>query len=285
MHRLLTKHGVTRLLVIATALTTISIVGAGTGPAYSTTRAATSPPATAGGWYLALGDSVAAGYQPGSGDDLTGGYVGHVWQTLQSPTTKTQLRNLACDHESSITFTLGGTCHYEEGSQLAQALVFLRAHATTTRLVTVTVGGNDVTPCLTQPDPVSCAQQVLTALATRLSTALVDVHIAAPGAQIVVTNYYNPYLAAWFTNPGLATLSTTLQTALNATIASATATAGGATADVASAFKSTDTTLVNGVPTNVTTICTLTWMCTNNDDHPNDVGYAAIGAAVIAKLN
>ncbi|MDX6326467.1 MAG: hypothetical protein QOK15_2821, partial [Nocardioidaceae bacterium] len=208
-----------------------------------------------------------------------------VRQELQSPTMKTQLRNLACDHETSTTFTGGGSCQYEEGSQLSQALVFLHAHATTTRLVTVTVGGNDVTPCLPQADPLSCARQALGGLATSLSKALNELHAAAPGAKIVVTNYYDPYLAAWFTNPGLASLSTTLQAALNNTLASAAAEAGATIADLASAFESTDTTLVNGVPTNVSMICRLTWMCTNNDDHPNDAGYAVIAAAVAAKLN
>ena len=36
------------------------------------------------GWYLALGDSLAAGYQPGQGDDPTGGYVGGVLDAVRS---------------------------------------------------------------------------------------------------------------------------------------------------------------------------------------------------------
>ena len=43
-------------------------------------------------------------------------------------------------------------------------------------------------------------------------------------------------------------------------------------------------TLVQGVPANVVTICRLTWMCTSNDDHPNDAGYALIAATVVAQL-
>jgi lysophospholipase L1-like esterase len=286
MRQILGTRGATKRAVVAAASAAAvcaSVLVAASPPA----RAASPPPAAAGGWYLALGDSVAAGYQPTTNDNPTGGYVGYVLQALQQqrPTTKTQLRNLACDHETSTTFTVGGSCTYEEGSQLSQALVFLRAHASTTRLVTVTLGGNDVTPCLPQPNPQSCTQQALSGLATRLAAALAEVHAAAPSAQIVVTNYYNPYLAAWFTNPALATLSTTLQSALNGTIASAAASAGASTADVASAFKSTDTTLVNGVPTNVLTICQLTWMCTSNNDHPNDAGYAVIGAAIVAQVN
>ena len=36
---------------------------------------------------------------------------------------------------------------------------------------------------------------------------------------------------------------------------------------------------------NVATICQLTWMCTSNDDHPNDAGYTVIATTVVAKLS
>ena len=35
---------------------------------------------------------------------------------------------------------------------------------------------------------------------------------------------------------------------------------------------------------NVAAICQLTWMCTSNDDHPNNTGYAVIATTVVAKL-
>jgi lysophospholipase L1-like esterase len=272
-----------RLALLGTALATVSLTLFASA-AYANAQTASSGGSSQTGWYLALGDSVAVGYQPGLGDDPRGGYVGHVLQVLRTSAPKTQLRNLACDGETSITFVSGGKCSYEEGSQLAQALVFLRAHSSTTHLVTVTIGGNDLTPCLTNADPRTCAQAALGTLAANLQQSLTSVHAAAPGAKIVVTNYYDPFLALWFTNPELATLSTTLQAALNDTIASVTSGIGGATADVATAFKSTDTTLVQGVPTNVATICQLTWMCTKNDDHPNDAGYAVIATTVVAKF-
>jgi lysophospholipase L1-like esterase len=266
---------------IALATVLLTLFASSVGANAQTAASGGSSPA---GWYLALGDSVATGYQPGLGDDPQGGYVGRVLPFLRTSAPQTQLRNLACDGETSITFVSGGKCGYEEGSQLAQALVFLRAHSSATRLVTLTIGGNDLTPCLTKADPVTCAQAALGTLAANLRQSLASVHAAAPGARIVVTNYYDPFLALWFTNPDLATLSTTLQGALNDTIASVTSGIGGATADVAAAFKSTDATLIDGVPTNVATICQLTWMCTKNDDHPNDAGYAVIATTVVAKL-
>ncbi len=242
------------------------------------------PQTPATSWYLALGDSIAAGYQPGLGDDPSGGYAGRVLTALNSPSGKTQLRNLGCGRETSTTFVQGGQCAYEQGSQLAQAVVFLRSHSTTTRLVTLTVGGQDVIPCLSAADPQGCVSTQLTTLATNLGRALSQLHAAAPTARIVVTNYYDPYLAAWFTSPDLASLSLNLLSALNSSIGAVTTASGDDIADVASAFQTNNATLVNGIPLNVLTVCQLTWMCSQNDDHPNDAGYTVIASAVRAKL-
>jgi hypothetical protein len=90
---------------------------------------------------------------------------------------------------------LGGKCSYEENSQLAQALIFLRAYSSTTRLVTFTIGGVDVTRWLTAPDPVTCAQAAVRTLAANLGQLLSNGHAAAPGATIVVTDNDDPFLA------------------------------------------------------------------------------------------
>lgn len=88
-----------------------------------------------------------------------------------------------------------GKCSYEENSQLAQALIFLRAYSSTTRLVTFTIGGVAVTRWLTAPDPVTCAQAAVRTLAANLGQLLSNGHAAAPGATIVVTDNDDPFLA------------------------------------------------------------------------------------------
>jgi lysophospholipase L1-like esterase len=269
------------------ALVTIVMVTGSVGLLSTTAQARpdSAPPGAsrATGWYVALGDSLAAGYQPGAGDDKAGGYVGLVLDAKQDASPKTKLLNLACSGETSTTLVNGGRCSYEEGSQLNEAIEFLKAHQNTTRLVTVTIGANDVTPCLTAPDRNACVQQRLTALAGNLQQVLSKAHAAAPDADILVTNYYNPYLALYFVDPALAQITTGLQAALNNTIAAVTA-PYGSTVDVATAFQSIDTTMVNGVPTNVGVICRLTWMCSRNDIHANDAGYELIGETVAAAL-
>ena len=65
---------------------------------------------------------------------------------------------------------------------------------------------------------------------------------------------------------------------------------GAQVADVATAFRSTDTTPVTvpalggSVPTNVATICAWTWMCQLGDIHANDTGYAVMSGVVAARL-
>jgi len=248
------------------------------------------------GWYLAMGDSLAAGYQPGQGDDKTGGYVGGVLAAVKADTAKTKLVNVACSGETVVTMVAGGRCAYDEGTQLAQAVEFLHAHSRTTRLVTIDIGANDVQRCVSRSPlgiDVVCIQQGLGDVQRLLPQVLAQLHAAAPGAHIVVANYYNPFLAAYLTGSAgqvLAQQSVALQAALNAIIAGSAASVGADVADVATAFHSTVTTPVNVpalgglVPTNVATICAWTWMCRLGDIHANDTGYAVMTGAVAARL-
>jgi len=248
------------------------------------------------GWYLALGDSLAAGYQPGQGDNKTGGYVGGVLAAVKADKPKAKLVNDACSGETVVTMVRGGVCAYEEGTQLRQAVEFLHDHRRTTRLVTIDIGANDVQRCVSRSPlgiDAACIQQGLADVQRLLPRVLARLHAAAPGAHIVVANYYNPFLAVYLTGAAgqaLAQQSMQLQATLNAIIAGSAATVGADVADVATAFRSTDTTLVTvpdlggPVPTNVATICAWTWMCQLGDIHANDVGYAVMAGAVVARL-
>src|ERR687890_545418 len=91
------------------ALVTIVMVTGSVG-LLSTTAQAPPGSSRATGWYVALGDSLAAGYQPGAGDDKDGGYVGLVLDAKQDTSPKTKLLNLACSGETSTTLVNGGRC-------------------------------------------------------------------------------------------------------------------------------------------------------------------------------
>lgn len=251
--------------------------------------------ARATGYYLALGDSLAAGYQPNQGIDLTGGYVGGVATAIRTTSPKTTLVNLACSGERSVTLVLGGDyCSYA-GSQLDAALSFLHRHGQMTRQITIDIGANDVQRCVARDTgqiDTACIAQGMADVAQYLPEALAQLRTAAPNATILVLNYYNPFLAAYLLGPagqGLVAQSMALQSALNNIIARAATTHGAQVVDIAGAFASTDQTptAVPGlgtVPRNVAMICTLTWMCSLVDIHANDAGYALMAATTAATI-
>jgi lysophospholipase L1-like esterase len=254
--------------------------GTGTGPGHRT------------GYYLALGDSLAAGYQPGRGDDKDGGYVGTVHQAVSRVARGTRLVNLACSGETVVTLVDGGRCPYDEGSQLAAAQAFLAEHGRSTKLITIDIGGNDVLRCvLPVPDQV-CAANGIRDIATRLPGVLATLRELAPHARLVVLNYYNSVLGAYVlgdAGQAIAAASVPVHAALNDAIAAAARANGALLADVATAFR-TDVTrptrlpTVGTVPANVATVCLLTWMCRQTDIHANTAGYTVMAATVLVRL-
>lgn len=273
------------VLVIASLVVLVVPSAAHAGPDRGADRATS--------WYLSLGDSLAAGYQPGVGDERAGGYVGEVLESLQDTAPKTKLRNISCSGATTTSLmSNGGPCSYDAGSQLAEGVEFLEAHKGKVDLVTIDIGANDVTPCVGRPDTVPCALAAVAGVEANLTTILGQLRAASgPDTEIIVLNYYNPFLASWLTGPAgqqLASLTSQLQSLLNAGVARAAATVDADVADVATAFRSADTTPVatayGTIPTNVATICAWTWMCTRNDIHANDDGYAVLAGTVVARL-
>ncbi|MBB2890363.1 SGNH/GDSL hydrolase family protein [Flexivirga oryzae] len=257
--------------------------------------AAHAAPASGPQWYLALGDSLAAGYQPTTGDNKTGGYVGGALTLLKRQNPKVKLTNLACSGEDTKTFSDGTKC--DDGnakkSQQARAIKFLKAHAKKQGVVTIDLGANDINHCVSGGSiDLTCLQAGLTDVATNLPTILQKLHAAAPNAKIVVLNYYNPFLAAYLTGPDgqtLAKQSETLATIFNGEIAQAAATIKAPVADIAKAFLSNaDTPLVTTpygkIPTNVARICSWTWMCSMSNIHANDYGYTVMWWALAPYL-
>jgi len=244
-------------------------------------------------WYLALGDSLAAGYQPGTGDDKTGGYVGGALATLEQQNKRVKLTNLACSGETTTTFVTGTRCPAKR-SQQDQALHFLKGHRNQSGVITIDLGSNDVDSCV-QNGAIdqTCIAGGLHSVAANLPRILQKLHTAAPNARIIVLNYYNPFLAAYLLGaPGqaVAKQSAGLATIFNGEIAAAAATVNAPVADVATAFQSDDwtPTSVPGLgqlPTNVARICEWTWMCTKQNIHPNDTGYAVMASALAPYLS
>lgn len=160
-------------------------------------RSAPSPAPVAGPTtYLALGDSVAAGV--GADVPSRGGYVpvlaGRLSDRLGcaepvAPGCPLQLRNLAVAGATTTTLLR---------NQLPAALDLLAEDDV--RLVTVTIGGNDVfvpivRACAPEPDRASCRQAVQDSLRRvdeGVDRLLARLTSAAPNAVVAVMTYYNP---------------------------------------------------------------------------------------------
>ncbi|OLB81999.1 MAG: hypothetical protein AUI14_01415 [Actinobacteria bacterium 13_2_20CM_2_71_6] len=242
--------------------------------------------------YLALGDSLAFGYQPTRVFDQ--GYVNQLYASLHAKQPRLALTNLGCPGETSRSLRVGGKCPYPQGNQLAAARAFLRAHRHSVRLVTIDIGGNDVNGCVSFTTGIdnACIQQGLRTIAANLSEIVEELREDAPEATIVGMTYYDTVLAAWLAGPAgqaLATASLPLIHRLNRLLTRIYRDEHFRVADVAGAFATDDmTTLVNGVPLDVVRICQLTWMCAPKplgpDIHANQAGYGVIAKAFEAVL-
>lgn len=243
-------------------------------------------------YYLSLGTSLAAGVQA---DPLTGesiltdkGYPDQLADILANDIGKLRHVNLGCPGETAESFIYGGICENPHGSQLDEAVHFLKAHGEFTGLITIDLGANDVLGCLdgTEVD-LECLDATLTQLFLDLAYILETLREAAPGIPIVAMNYYNPLLVYWYQSPAIAQFTADLQAQINNVLESAYALYGVPVADVAEAFMADDlTTDANGndVPDSVDLICAWTWMCTHRNIHANDTGYAVIAEAFYSVL-
>ncbi|HEV8535354.1 MAG TPA: SGNH/GDSL hydrolase family protein [Candidatus Limnocylindria bacterium] len=239
-------------------------------------------------YYVSLGDSLAAGTQPGQffSDES---YTDQLAADLKARMPTLRHVKLGCPGETTVSMVTPdlpfegrgarNACNYQHGSQLAEAVSFLHAHRKFVALVTIDIGPNDIFRGGGVP-----------AIAANLPVILASLREAAgPSVPIIGMNFYDPFLApVWFTNPsGLAT-EIAQAVGLNNFIEGIYAGAGIPVADVEAAFSTTVTTPVGGVPLNVLRICAWTWMCApaplGPDIHANATGYRMIALAFEAKL-
>jgi len=269
-------------------------------------------------YLLALGDSLAAGYQPVDGtssppvDPATGfpdqGYPGGYAADLASSRHLT-LIDLACPGEtttSMIAKPARAQCaadykaEFAASSQLSAALGFIADHKHEVALATIDLGANDIESCTAggAPDPSCISKGAATAgreLPVILGKLKKSLSLDDPGAPLVGMNYYDPFLGLDFRPGGAkpsaeAFLSLVLLEAYNKELGLLYAGAKVPVADVASAFESDSTTppTVYGsklLPRNVALVCLWTWMCPispakySPDIHANSTGYSVIARA------
>jgi lysophospholipase L1-like esterase len=255
------------------------------GGAGAAVKAAGASGSTTTEYYLALGDSLAAGV--GSPDGK--GYVPDLYKKASKKSKKEHgslvLVNLACSGATTGSMIDGTGCA-PTGSQLSNAEAFLAGHPGQVAFITIDIGANDVDGCTsgTTIDE-SCVENGLEAVSSNLPVILSGLRSAGGTTPIVGMSYYDPFLAEWLlggSGETLAEQSVGLLDDLNNILSSDYGSAD--TADVAGAFKSADFSpggryQGTKVPINVGLICRWTLMCSEENIHANDAGHARIAQA------
>jgi lysophospholipase L1-like esterase len=285
-----------RLLAAAIAAVSLAV------PA--TAQAAKAKPS----YYVSLGDSYAAGYQRFSETSARTTRDGFAYKVPGQATKRgydLKLVNFGCGGETSVSILkrkarcggLGpGGVEYAGTTQATAAERFLRRNRGKVKLITVSIGGNDVTACAREGDPVACVGPAMEKVKANGKVLLRRLRKAAgPKARIVGITYPDVILGSWVgehPDQDLAKLSVVaFQSLLNPALKEMYESVGGRFVDVTKATKAytpleQTTTLApyGEIPVAVAEVCKLTAYCAYRDIHPNAKGYALIARLVAETL-
>jgi lysophospholipase L1-like esterase len=249
--------------------------------------------ATPAHYYLALGDSLAAGFLAGRGD-TDRGYADLLYARLRGTDPALRLVKLGCSGETTRSMSEGGVCDYPAGSQLRQAVRFLREHRGQVRYLTVDIGANDLSRCYSRPGAdAACVARGLRSGVGNLPRILGPLYAAAgPGVRAAGMTYYDPFLALWRDGAFgrlAADASVDVQQLLAGMQAAVYLAFGYGIANAFAAFHTTQltgqvATPYGNLPVAVATVCRLTTMCSNGDVHATVAGYGMIARAFARAL-
>jgi lysophospholipase L1-like esterase len=260
-------------------------------------------------YYVSLGDSYASGFQPtgqGQGANTRNGFAYQVPKLARAHGYRFRLVNFGCGGATTTSLLEQTDCapralgpggrSYRGRTQIAAAERFLRRHRGKVGLITVSIGGNDVTRCAREADPTSCVAAAVTAINENVVKIAQRLRAAAgKKVRMVGTTYPDVILGQWLganADQQLARLSVTaFKDLINPTLSKAYAAAGGQLVDVTAAsgaYGSLDelVTLASStqVPKPVAEVCRLTYYCDLRDIHARTSGYRLIAELVVGTL-
>lgn len=247
----MSRHAL-RVLPLAAIVATLAFI-----PIAGHRASAAAPGSTVGpkAYYLALGDSLAYGFQPNL--DMDAGYAVDFAANLQAHNPTTTLVDMGCTGETTVTFINGGcpyrsifSPHYSyNGPQLQAALNFIQQHPGQVSPVTIDIGANDFLNIL---DHKTCTftgnvTQTVQTIATNFQSILSQLKTALNGTGDLITmTYYFPYQNAC---PGLVPIVQEL----NAVFAGIARYDGALVAPVFATF--------GGAHVPNPALCSYTWIC------------------------
>lgn len=275
------------------ALLGLLVVPLGNAPAKAATKQ----------YYVSLGDSYSIGHQPERGATRHG-YADQVVAKARRRGYKLELVNFGCAGATTMSILVGTRCRrpaidgapYHGRTQAAAAEKFIREHKGQIALVTVSIGGNDVTQCGQNSDPITCVPRTTNDMAINVTRLVGELRAAAgPDVPIVGLTYPDVILGQWVYEPvnqSLAQLSVAaFKSLVNPVLQQAYASAGAAFSDVTDAtgayipFDQTVTVEPYGViPAAVAKVCDLTYYCELGDIHAKTTGHKIIADLIVGQL-
>ncbi|HEY5265718.1 MAG TPA: SGNH/GDSL hydrolase family protein [Acidimicrobiales bacterium] len=240
-------------------------------------------------YYVSLGDSYGAGYQGGAG--TPGGYATDVVGDV-APTHRLMLRNYACGGATttSMLSTVGcafaattNAVAYPTTTQLAAAIGFIKAHPGRIGLITITIGGNNI---LESAPNVPAMQADIVSISAQLRAA------AGGSVPIIGLTYPDVELAEWLSGgSGITNAQTSVtdfKLVVNPALVAGYAPSKITFVDITTVTgayapftRLVDYSTYGEIPYAVAQVCTLTWMCSQNNVHPTDAGYALIAKQIV----
>lgn len=260
-------------------------------------------------YFLSLGDSYAVGYQDSLGRTTHHGPADQLVRLARKRGYRFRLVNLGCGGATtgSMLSQKGcpadsrapGAADYAPRTQVQAAVHFIRKHRGKVGLVTISIGGNNVTPCIPRSDRIACVRKVMRTVRANVKTIVKRLR-AAGGRKmrIIGSTYPDVVLGAWVRQDTFGTQAPTIATEsltsfaryINPGLRKAYASAHGAFVDVTRAtgaygpFTTTHTSKYGEIPVPVATVCRLTYFCSMLGIHMTTPGYHIIARLEAAKL-
>jgi lysophospholipase L1-like esterase len=263
-------------------------------------------------YYLALGDSLAQGMQPGASGitvDTQQGYADQLYAIEKPRFPGLKLIKLGCGGETTASLLTGRGnpdalllgCNPAGGSQIAAAERFLRGHRGRgeVALLTLDIGANDLVGCASGSTfDVACVIRGVDSIRVNMPRIMRRLRrAAATRTPMAAMTLYDPFLQLYLTPTRRSEAITVNDYAHNINRALERIYRAGAfaVAHVDNAFRTYDLstpTALSGqaspLPVAVAEVCRLTWMCAappaGPNIHPNQAGYALIAHSFATAL-
>lgn len=260
-------------------------------------------------YFLSMGDSYAVGYQDSLRHTTHNGPADQLLPLARKRGYRFKLVNLGCGGATSSSMLTKidcpadsrapGAAGYPGKTQVQAAVAFIRQHRGQVGLVTISIGGNDVTGCVPRSDRLACVRTAMKDVQANV-TRIVKQLRAAGGKKlrIIGSTYPDVVLGAWVRPDFFGSQASTVATesltsfaqSINPGLRKAYASAGGAFVDVTRAtgaygpFVTTDNPTYGEIPVPVSKVCTLTYFCSSLGIHMTTPGYHIIAALEAATL-